>query len=139
MQSMPRPEFWDVGYSLIEQSCEKQLRNGQSALIDCVARTQAEERFDAVAGRHRVPFFVIECLCSDERVHRSRIEGRSRAIPGWYELEWEGVARSRQTYEPLSCEKLGVDAVAPFADNLEEVRTYLGIGKDGGVSNGRYR
>jgi hypothetical protein len=37
-----------------------------------------------------------------------------------------------------ACEKLEVDAVAPFADNLEEVRAYLGIGKDGSASNGRY-
>ena len=137
MQSMPRPDFWDVGYALIDQSTEKQLRNGQSALIDCVARLRAEARFGAVAARHGAPFFVVECTCSDEAVHRRRIEGRTRAIPGWYELEWEGVARSRRTYEPLPCEKLDVDAVAPFADNLRDVRAYLGIGKDGGAPKGR--
>jgi predicted kinase len=139
MRSMPRPEFWDVGYSLIEQSCEKQLRNHQSALIDCVARLRAEQRFGAVAERYGARFFVVECACSDEAVHRSRIEGRSRTIPGWYELEWEGVARSWQSYEPLPCEKLEVDAVEPFAGNLDEVRAYLGIGKDGGAPTGRDR
>jgi hypothetical protein len=27
-------------------------------------------------------FVGVECVCSDERVHRERVEGRSRGIPG---------------------------------------------------------
>ena len=51
MQSMERRDFWSVGYALLDQCTEKQLRNGQSALIDCVARAGAEARWAATANR----------------------------------------------------------------------------------------
>jgi hypothetical protein len=42
--------------------------------------------------------------------HRSRIDGRVRAIPGWYAREWSDVRRSRASYEPLTCDMIVVDA-----------------------------
>ena len=137
MQSMERTAFWSVGYALLDQCVEKQLRNGQSALIDCVARNGAEARWAATATRHGVPYFVVECACRDADLHRSRIEGRTRAIPGWYELQWEHVAESRRTYEPLAVEKLTVDAGDDLEANLARVRAHLAIGKDEGTTRGR--
>lgn len=64
-------------------------------------------------------------------IHRSRVEGRQRDIPGWYELEWERVdwervERGRHAYEPLSEPRVVVDAVNPPEHNLELVmRTWL--------------
>jgi hypothetical protein len=66
-------------------------------------------------------------MCSDPVVLRSRVEGRQRAIPGWYELHWEDVERSRANYVALAEPKLVIDAVAPVDENLERVREYLGI------------
>jgi predicted kinase len=137
MQAMDRRDFWAVGYALLDQCTEKQLRNGQSALLDCVARDGAETRWAATAARHLAQFFVVECTCRDADVHRSRIEGRTRAIPGWYELRWEQVAESRRTYAPLGVEKLTVDAGEPLAANVARVRAYLGIGKDEATTRGR--
>jgi predicted kinase len=127
LESLPRSEYWAVGYSLIDNICEKQLRNGQSAVIDCVARFGVEQRWAAAAAERGARFTVIECCCSDEAVHRGRIEWRKRDIPGWYELEWEGVRRGLATYEPLAGEKLVVDAVDPLDINLARVRAYVGI------------
>ena len=70
---------------------------------------------------------MIECICSDIDVHKSRIVGRVRAIPGWNELDWEWVLQSRAQYQPLECDKLVLDAVDSIADNLARVRTYLGV------------
>ena len=31
--------------------------------------------------------------CRDAELHRARVEGRQRQIPGWYELDWDHVAQ----------------------------------------------
>ena len=137
MQAMERSDFWAIGYALIDQLTEKQLRNGQSALIDCVARERAETRWAATAARHDAPFFVVECTCADENLHRRRIEGRTRGIPGWYELRWDQVAQTRRTYAPLGGATLAVDAGEPLETNLARVRAHLRIGKDERGTRGR--
>lgn len=139
VMALPPVERWSLGYSLIEQLVEKQLRNGQSALVDCVARLRVEQRFAAAAARHDASFSVIECTCDDEALHRQRVEGRVRAIPGWYELDWADVKRTRDSYEPVTCAKLVVDAGAPLDRNLERVRAHLGLGKDATTATGSTR
>lgn len=70
---------------------------------------------------------VIECICSDLDVHRARVEGRSRDIPGWYELVWEHVAAGRERYVPIEGLKLVLDAMHPFEHNLALARRHLGL------------
>lgn len=130
LTAMERDRYQDVGYALMSQAIEKQLRNQQSVILDCVARARALDRWSEMAAGHGVPLRIVECVCSDAEVHRSRVDGRIRAIPGWYELEWSHVERSRTMYQPLPRDKLSVDAVQPLADNLARVRAYLGLGKD---------
>ena len=125
--TMTRDGYHDVGYALMTQLVEKQLRNGQPAILDCVARERAWVRWSDVAAEHGAQFHVVECVCSDAGIHRSRVEGRIRGIPGWYELEWSHVERSRTTYEPVGHQKLVVDAVDPIAVNLAHVRAHLGL------------
>jgi hypothetical protein len=130
LETMSRDRFHDVGYALMAHAMEKQLRNRQSVLLDCVARIGAFPRWLAIAAEHGVPLRVVECICSDAEVHRSRVVGRIRAIPGWYELEWSNVETARARYEPLAVEKIVVDAVDPIERNLARVRAHLGLGKD---------
>jgi predicted kinase len=122
---MERDGYRDVGYALMSQMVEKQLRNRQSVVADCVVRQRALDTWSTIAASHDAPVRVVECVCSDIDVHRSRVVGRSRAIPGWYELEWKWVAQSRKSYVPLSGEKLVLDAIDPLADNLARARSYV--------------
>jgi predicted kinase len=124
-EEMERDTYRDVGYALMSQLVEKQLRNRQSVVLDCVVRERARARWAEIAAAHGASMAVIECVCSDVDVHRSRVVGRIRAIPGWNELEWEWVENSRRSYEPLRCEKLVLDAIHPLTDNLARVRAYL--------------
>ena len=126
LEGMEREEYREVGYSLMTQVVEKQLRNRQSVVLDCVVRGTVIDRWHALAGQYAATVRVIECICSDVAVHESRVVGRARDIPGWHELKWEWVLVSRDNYEPLTCEKLVLDAVDPFADNLARVRQYIG-------------
>jgi hypothetical protein len=81
----------------------------------------------ALADRYSAQFRVIECTCRDVEVLRRRVEHRCRDIPGWYELTWSQVERSRSNYVALEEPKLVVDAVNPLKQNLALVREYVGI------------
>jgi predicted kinase len=129
-ETMERDTYRDVGYSLMAQMVEKQLRNEQPVILDCVVRARALDRWSEIASAHDAPLHVIECLCSDIEVHKSRVVGRIRAIPGWNELDWKLVKVSRTGYEPLEVEKVVVDAVDSIEHNLARVRAHLGLGKD---------
>ena len=72
-------------------------------------------------------FSVVECVCSDPVVLHARAEGRRRSIPGWYELTWDDVERSRTNYVPLAKPKVVIDAVASVGENLARVRAHLGV------------
>ena len=121
-----------VGWDLLSRVAEQQLRGGRSCVLDLVAREEPRREWAALAERHGAGFAVVECVCSDAAVHRGRVEGRRRGIPGWYELTWEAVERGRRRYEPLAGPKVVVDAIDPLAHNLEVVLRHLGGGPDGG-------
>jgi predicted kinase len=115
-----------IGWTLLARIAEQQLRRGASVVLDLVARDAAIAQWSEVAARTGAHLAVIECTCSDELVHRSRIDGRSREIPGWYELTWEQVERSRTAYVPLSFEpKLVVSAEDDVGDNIERALTHV--------------
>lgn len=134
----PFPEVWDVvelpverqravGWSLLCRLAEQELRRGRDAVLDFVVREQPREALGVLADRYGARFSVVECVCSDPDVHRDRVDGRTRDIPGWYELSWPQVERSRAGYQALREPKLVIDAVNPFAHNLALVRAHLGL------------
>jgi predicted kinase len=117
---------WQVAEDLLTTLAGSQLDHGQSAVLDTVAgRVVSREAWRATAEEHDAPFVVVECVCSDLARHRSRIEGRTRDIPGWYELTWDDVQRSRQRYEPWTEDRLVLDAVDPASQNLDAALTYI--------------
>ena len=114
-----------IGWDLLARVAEQQLRSGRSCILDLVAREQPRQEWTALAGRYGASFAVVECVCADVDVHRSRVDGRRRGIPGWYELTWERVERGRRRYEPLSEPKVVIDAVESLEHNLAVVMHHL--------------
>jgi predicted kinase len=115
-----------AGYELLTTLAQRQLQFGQSVILDSVAsfeRIRAQWR--NLAQAYGADWRVIECVCSDTAVHRARLNGRQRHIPGWHELTWADVGRVRGYYEPWAEERLVVDGVRPFPNNLQAVLTYL--------------
>ena len=53
--------------------------------------------------------------CSDLALHQSRIDGRRRDIPDWYELDWSHVNRSRTSWDPNMPVDLKVDSSNPLS------------------------
>ena len=121
----PRERQRRVGWNLLGRVAEQQLRRGRSVVLDLVAREEPRREWEALARRYAARFGVVECICSDQEVHRSRVEGRDRGIPGWYELDWEHVLAGRRGYRPLDGPKLTVDAVQPVDENLDRARRWL--------------
>ena len=87
------------------------------------ARGMAEvEALRQLSVEERACFFVIMTECSDPELHRSRVGSRDRAIPGWYELDWSHVERSRKIWDP----DMAADLKVYTANPLETIRHNLG-------------
>jgi hypothetical protein len=78
-----------------------------------------------LAGKYDAEWVVIECVCSDEMVHRARLGTRQRGIPGWHELDWADVERVKDYYRPWDEDRLILDAICPLEENLKSVFEYL--------------
>ncbi len=114
-----------TGWNLLSRVAEQQLRRGSSCVLDLVCREEIRAEWAKLAERYEALFRVIECVCANETMHRSRVEARDRDIPGWYELDWDRVALGRQRYVPLAEPKLQIDAEASLTANLDEVMRWL--------------
>ncbi len=115
-----------VGYELLTTLATRQLQLGQSVILDSVASTSSiRARWRALAAEYSAQWRVVECICSDESLHRARLESRQRSIPHWNELEWSEVERVKSYYAEWDEDRLLVDAVQPFETNLKTVLDYL--------------
>lgn len=115
----------EVGYTLIETLLKRQFMLNQSAILDSPAHTtQLRQRWCNIAQTYNAEIYNIETICSDVDVHRSYVEGRIRSIPGWHEITWAHVEKMRAAWESWSDDRLVVDAVDNFQENLKKVVQY---------------
>ncbi len=103
----------------------RQLMLGQDAVVDALVSESQVTAWHDTAARFPARWYLIECICSDEVIHRERIEGRIRGIPGWHEVGWDFVERMRGELPPLTGDRLTVDAMEPVADNVCRVLDYI--------------
>jgi predicted kinase len=125
LNDVGRPTQLAVYYGLLETLVTRQLMLGQPAVVDGVLDDARVADWRAIIERHGGTLLVVQCVCSDETVHRRRLEGRVRGIPGWHEVGWDHVERIRAELRPVSDPQLIIDAVEPVEDNLARVRALL--------------
>lgn len=119
-----------AAYELLTTLAARQLRLGQSAILDSVAtleRIRAPWR--ALAAEFSVPLRIVEATCSDGALHRVRLKARQRGIPGWPEPTWPEVAEVAEKFEPWTDDRLVLDAAEPLDQNLRALRAYLFAGE----------
>ncbi len=114
-----------VGWSILWALARSQLRRGQPVVLDGVARAPEVAASRSLAREEGAPSLVVMTACVDPVLHRRRVEGRQRGIPGWYELEWDHVARARSEWEALDDVDVVLDAAAPAAQNAASLRSAL--------------
>lgn len=116
-----------AGYEVMTALAEHELQLGVTVVLDSVAGTQSiRATWHDLASRYGASLRVIECVVSDQAVHRARILGRRRNIPGWPELTWDEVERVRAGFKPWSSHRLLLDAARPLDENIAALDDYLG-------------
>ena len=99
-----------AAYEVAQALADEHLRLRHSAIVDAVNPAEAPRaKWRNLAAKHRVSLKVIECVCSDETMHRQRIEGRVRSIAGTHELTWASLLQRRAEYEAWTDPRLVLD------------------------------
>lgn len=114
-----------VGYELLTILAKRQLMLEQSVILDSVASLQKiREEWRSLAEKYHADWRVIECICSDEDIHRQGLLSRERNIPGWHELDWSDVEKVKQYYQTWNEDRLILDMVDDINRNISKVKLY---------------
>jgi predicted kinase len=124
LDAMDPPGHRQAGWSILIAFAQAQLRRDLTVVLDGVARVRELDLCRSLAVDEQARFVVILTECDGAAVHRSRIEGRRRGIPNWYELDWDHVLRSRDSWTPIEAD-LVLDATQPLEANLDRARRFL--------------
>lgn len=115
-----------VSYELLTTLADRQLRFGQSVILDSVASFEnIRVQWRAIANTYGARWRVIECVWSDENEHRAHLAARQRNIPGWHELDWAEVERVSGYYAEWNEPRLVLDAANPQDKNIALALKYL--------------
>jgi predicted kinase len=125
LAGLDRQTSLDLYYRLLHTLTARQLMLGQSAVLDCLVTDANVAAWRQQAAEFDARLVIVECVCSDEQVHRRRLEGRRRHIPGWHEIDWDHVERMRAEFPPLQGNDLSLDAMNPVQGNVETVLKYI--------------
>jgi predicted kinase len=121
LDSMQPPGHAAVGWSILRALARSQLREGRSVVLDGVARAAEVALCRQIADAEGARCIVILTECADAELHRHRVEGRQRAIPDWYELDWDHVQRSRANWTAPSPVDLTLEATDSPETNRRKV------------------
>jgi len=125
-----------AAYLVAEAVADGVLALGQSAIIDAVNSVEAaRQQWRALADRHQVSVAFIEVVCSDSRVHRRRLERRSRSIVGFEVPTWQAVQQRRAEYQPWTDDRLVLDSMADLATNVTKAQEYLAMASQSSQSS----
>jgi predicted kinase len=114
-----------VGWSILGALARSELRRGRDVVLDGVARAPEIEGCRDPATDEQARFVLVLTECPDATEHRSRVTGRERGIPDWYELDWAHVQQARDAWEPIADSDLVLDARSPVPQNLDRLRSLL--------------
>lgn len=118
----------DIAAEMLTTLAYRQLSLGQSAILDWPAEDPAARtRLRSLAAAAGADFKVVVCVCPDRDVHRKRLEGRTRDIPGWHQGgNWANVERRLAAFPPWAeDEVLTVDTMQPPEACLAAILAYL--------------
>lgn len=121
LDHLDRPTHLAMYYNLLNTLVTRQLILGQSAVVDCLINDGIAAQWHDNSARHAARLLIVECVCTDIDLHRSRVVGRTRDIPGWHEIDWDHVERMRHEYPPLTSRHTTIDAVNPLDDNIQHI------------------
>jgi hypothetical protein len=121
-------DLMGIGAELLTTVAVRQPALGQSAILDHPGEDVAErERWRTLARRTDAEFIAVLCVCSDPAVHRARLEGRTRGIPGWHDAGvWSNAEQRKASFPPWPDGTLTIDTGVPQQENLATLLARLG-------------
>jgi predicted kinase len=126
-----------AAYRIVSTLVEANLALGQTLIVDAVSGVaEAKAWWPVLAATAGVGLAIIECICSDGRLHRSRLEKRVRGLGPFPEPSWEDVERRREEWAPWTIEHLVVDAIAPLDGNVASALAYVAESADNKTPKG---
>ncbi len=112
-----------VGYEIMATLAKRQFGNDNSAIFDFIAsRNRVEELWPQLL---EIEYKYIECVCSNQDIHKERIDSRKRNITGWYDLAWEDILNIQSNYQPLMPERLILDSINNLNANVKMAKEYV--------------
>ena len=116
-------ELKSVGYELLASLAINELSHGRSVILDCIASSDRVRKFWSDLLDENTKY--IECICSNNELHKQRLKSRVRKIKGWYEITWDDVLNIQKTYQPFSEDRLILDSVDKKRENLNKAVHYI--------------
>ena len=108
-----------AAYAVASTVAESALGRRQTVVIDAVnGVAEAKAWWPELAARAGVALAVVECVCSDQELHRSRIAGRRRGLDPLPEPTWDYVRSVEDAWVPWELDRLVVDSARPLAGNV---------------------
>ena len=115
-----------ASYVVAEAVAEGALALGQRVIVDAVSAVEpARNQWRSLATRRGVPIRVIEVVCSDPHLHRTRLEGRSRDLLPDMEPTWASILRRQASFEPWIDDRLVLDSIVALEQNVSRALSYL--------------
>jgi AAA domain len=74
LDGLDRSAYLAMYYNLLQTLITRQLALGQSAIVDCLVTDDMAARWQTDAARYDSRLLVVECVCTDTDLHRTRVE-----------------------------------------------------------------
>jgi predicted kinase len=120
-----------AAYLVAETMAEQVLVTGRTVIVDAVnAVAPARLQWRDLAARAGVELRIVEIVCSDQDVHRQRLEKRVRNLPHVEEVTWFAVEQSLEDYQEWAGEtallpRVTVDSVRSIGENVDEALAFI--------------
>ncbi|RZS67797.1 putative kinase [Agromyces ramosus] len=120
-----------AAYLVAEEIAEKELDSGRTVIVDAVNAAEAARlQWRDLAARADVRLRVIEVVCSDESLHRARLEKRERGLPHLEETTWRAVEQSLEGYAPWTgpssaLPRVTIDSVESLGSNVDAALAFI--------------
>ena len=122
------PASFETGlaaYLVAEALADRNLAAGLDVVIDAVNSVEeARDMWRELAARHAVELRIIECVASDEDLHRSRLASRRRGL-ALTEPSWDDVERRRAEWTTWPEPHLTLDSADPIDVNLAKALDHV--------------
>ena len=104
---LSKTETGAAAYEVAQALAEENLRLRHAVIVDAVNPVEAPRAaWRNLAAKYRISLKIIECVCSDETIHRQRIEA---PVAGKRELTWARLLQRRAEYEAWTDPRLVLD------------------------------